>query len=202
MERNSRNKVESLEDNESKSLLQEVGVVSEAPQQNYDIANEDGKEETSLSDQDEPSTILTRQDHILSDEHLLKQHLIEDAIMIGENVGIAERTEKNENITIINEQECFPDQKDIKDDMLINGDHFQQAANSEGLHEMALDDDEVSAQDFIDAEHLTEMTSEVARFVSEKSHQLGTEDDPKDKALRYLEESGVIRLFQVSLSFM
>ena len=171
-------------------------------QQNYDIANEDGKEETSLSDQDEPSTILTRQDHILSDEHLLKQHLIEDAIMIGENVGIAERTEKNENITIINEQECFPDQKDIKDDMLINGDHFQQAANSEGLHEMALDDDEVSAQDFIDAEHLTEMTSEVARFVSEKSHQLGTEDDPKDKALRYLEESGVIRLFQVSLSFM
>ena len=49
--------------------------------------------------------------------------------MIGENVGIAERTEKNENITIINEQECFPDQKDIKDDMLINGDHFQQAAN-------------------------------------------------------------------------
>ena len=201
MERNSRNKVESLEDNESKSLLQEVGVVSEAPQQNYDIANEDGKEETSLSDQDEPSTILTRQDYILSDEHLLKQHLIEDAIMIGENVGIAERTEKNENITIINEQECFPDQ-DIKDDMLINGDHFQQAANSEGLHEMALDDDEVSAQDFIDAEHLTEMTSEVARFVSEKSHQLGTEDDPKDKALRYLEESGVIRLFQVSLSFM
>ena len=67
---------------------------------------------------------------------------------------------------------------------------------------MALDDDEVSAQDFTDAEHLTEMTSEVARFVSEKSHQLGTEDDPKDKALRYLEESGVIRLFQVSLSFM
>ena len=50
-------------------------------QQNYDIANEDGKEETSLSDQDEPSTILTRQDHILSDEHLLKQHPEEDAIV-------------------------------------------------------------------------------------------------------------------------
>lgn len=202
MEWSSQNIVESSDDSESKSLLQEVDVVSdEASEQNYDIASEDGAEETSLGYQEyKPSTISTRREFTVSGEHLQKEHLGEDASLAGENIEIAERTEKNrEDGSINSEQESFPDEGDIQEDMSINGDRFQKA-NSEACQEMPLDDDDVSSDVFLDAEHPTEMNSEAARFVSEKSYQSRTEDDPKDKALRYLEESGVIRLFQVSSS--
>ena len=186
-------------DNESKAFSKEFGKVRGNGRADSDRDPSESNAESSVigGDQSKSDENL---DFIADGRHSQTSHSRSEPGLLGNHLGLDMNKVKEEYALVDKTQEGFEHDRTLKDDKIL----MENKRSSTDPSQKAIEEfrDKLLEEDQVLSESLTRVGSPTDRsdlvdFESKNACQLKCEQDPKEKALRYLEESGVLRMFQV-----